>query len=344
MPTYLDQFTSDNTILDTDFLVGYRQPVEGGERRWPYAALGAKSFKNKLINGNFDIWQRGTTLARSNDASFNGFYVADRWGFSPGNRAVTVSRNTFDVTQTSVPGNPVNYLTLQTTAGGTPSPPLLYQRIENVRLLPGKTVTLSFYAKSDTYIPVVISYGYWYGATGSPQTVVLAGTINTTNTWQKYTLTTTLPSLGSGLTINELRDTFCQVVFNFPVGTSLYTFDIAQVQLEEGPIATPFEQRPIGIELALCQRYYEKGFEYSSAIGTNLLTNERYIPFKVVKRVVPTISAQPGQSLILTGGSSGVSQAIFLDAYEEGWRFQFASTLNLIDCAPYSWWVASAEL
>ena len=38
---------------------------------------------------------------------------------------------------------------------------------------------------------------------------------------------------------------------------NIHTFDIAQVQVEPGPVATPFERRPIGTELALCQRYYE---------------------------------------------------------------------------------------
>ena len=36
---------------------------------------------------------------------------------------------------------------------------------------------------------------------------------------------------------------------------SVYTLDIAQIQLEEGSVATPFENRPYGLELALCQRY-----------------------------------------------------------------------------------------
>jgi len=124
------------------------------------------------------------------------------------------------------------------------------------------------------------------------------------------------------------------------------TFDLTGVQFEVGPTATPFEYRPIGTELALCQRYYEKGYDLSSAIGVagTPMTNERYIPFKVQKRAVPVISAQSGQPLILTGGSSGVFDARFLDAYVEGWRFQFQTTANLIDCAPYSYWQASAEL
>jgi hypothetical protein len=49
------------------------------------------------------------------------------------------------------------------------------------------------------------------------------------------------------------------------LGQQSGTFEIAQVQLEPGPVATPFEQRPIGTELALCQRYYEKSYE----IGTS---------------------------------------------------------------------------
>ena len=65
---------------------------------------------------------------------------------------------------------------------------------------------------------------------------------------------------------------------------------IGEVQLERGSVATPFEQRPIGLELSLCQRYYESVM--ASVNGIVHFGNGDYrgsdIKFKVTKRVVPT--------------------------------------------------------
>jgi hypothetical protein len=242
-------------------------------------------FRNKLINGNFDVWQRGTTRTASNDASFAGFYIADRWGFSPNTGGtVTVSRQQFNISQTTVPNNPTYYLNYQCSIGST-FPPLLYQRIENVRSLAGKTVTLSFWAKSTAPISILIGYTYWYGIT--PQTNTIAETINTTTTWQKYSITTTLPNINNSVSLNNNNSV--AVVFNFPQ-SSTFNCDIAQVQLEEGPTATPFEVRPIGLETSLCQRYYELGGHY---IDNNNNTADfvwRFLyPYKVEKRSTPAL-------------------------------------------------------
>jgi len=56
------------------------------------------------------------------------------------------------------------------------------------------------------------------------------------------------------------------------------------VQLERGSIATPFENRPIGLELSLCQRYYEKlGFLFRSVTFQQAF-------WKVSKRTTPTLT------------------------------------------------------
>ncbi len=60
-------------------------------------------------------------------------------------------------------------------------------------------------------------------------------------------------------------------------------------KLELGSVATPFVPRPYGEELALCQRYYEKGRYVQNYIGQTVNLNWN-IPYKVVKRVTPTIS------------------------------------------------------
>jgi hypothetical protein len=81
---------------------------------------------------------------------------------------------------------------------------------------------------------------------------------------------------------------------------------VSQFQLEPGTVATPFEHRPITLELALCQRYYET---YA------LITGPQYPPyllrpFKVTKRGTPTVT--------LIGG--GLAGADFATSGLEGFR------------------------
>jgi hypothetical protein len=249
-------------------------------------------FKNKLINGNFDIWQRGTSGSASNNNGGAGFFVADRWGFSPNlGGTVVVSRQPFAYTQTDVPNNPTYHLRFQSTVGSTAAP-LLFQRLENVRLLAGKTVTFSFYAKSNTPISVVLGYSYVYGTVppNSSQDNYILSTVSIGTTWTKYVVTTTLPAIPAGRTIANPELTSFQLVFNFPT-SSTFTFDIAQAQLEEGPIATTFEQRPIGTELALCQRYFEIGGIYiDNNNGTADLVWRFDYSYKANKRTFPTLA------------------------------------------------------
>jgi len=122
-----------------------------------------------------------------------------------------------------------------------------------------------------------------FGTGGSPSAEVNAiGTIKVSigTTFQKVTITTTVPSI-SGKTLGTNNDHSLTLVIWFDAGSTFNsrtdtlgqqsgTFEIAQVQVERGPIATPFERRPIGQELALCQRYAELGTAYAAALDACL--------------------------------------------------------------------------
>lgn len=92
------------------------------------------------------------------------------------------------------------------------------------------------------------------------------------------------------------NDHFLSVVFWFDAGVTFGarsnylgqqsgTFDIAQVQLEQGPSVTRFERRPIQQELALCQRYYQSMNLFVSSVGPYPYT------FPVTKRSAPAVSS-----------------------------------------------------
>ena len=221
-------------------------------------------FRNKIINGGFDIWQRGSTFT----SPTGGTYTADRWrgGGSGGTAGTfTFARTVLGVTDLPLTEAGLTYYAKHTQTVAPSGTHNIENRIENVRTFAGKTVTLSFYARLNSgtmalSFSIVQSLGT--GGTGSPTTVTptiknSSGTTITTATssWARYTATFTVPSL-SGMTIGTSGDDYLSLSLNTPA-SGTWNFDIAGIQIEEGLFATPFEQRPIGIELALCQRYYQ---------------------------------------------------------------------------------------
>lgn len=227
-------------------------------------------FKNKIINGNFDIWQRGVT-SNTWVAPITRFFMADRWvsyvGGTGGAGALT--RQAFAVGQSDVPNSPTYFLRLNVTSaasGQTTGSNYLEQRIEDVTTLSGKQVTVSFWARGSGTLPGVF-LAQTFGTGGSAQVtttlasnVVLSG--GTTGAWTKYTYTTTLPSV-SGKTVGTYASTagpWLNLTFQLPLN-AIYQIDLAQVQVEEGPVATTFESRPPATEWNLCERYFMKMFD-----------------------------------------------------------------------------------
>ncbi len=322
-------------------------------------------FRNKIINGNFDIWQRGTSLGSASGTRF----LADRWTNDSIGSQAAITRQPFILGQTSVPNEPSYFSrSVVTSVPGNANYSALIQRIESVKTLAGKTATLSFYAKADSNKPISIT-GYQYfgtGGTPSPDVLSFAQKINLTSSWQKFTYTFNAQSI-SGKTIGSDNDGYFQIVFYFDAGSNLNpvtdslgqqsgTFDIAQVQLEEGSVATPFENRPIGTELALCQRYYEKSYNIdiipASVTSTGIAFGSRqtgggvaYVKFSTTKRATPAVNIWS-----VTGASGQVRNAAInadeigtvQDASQSG--FNVFPTTSTISQAYAFQWVAQSEL
>lgn len=253
--------------------------------------------KNYIINGNFDIWQRGTSGLT---AETLGDYTADRWRafFTDTDDTISVSRATLALVTGAGVG--AKYaLRYSVTAGSTGTVNRFGQAIEGVRTLAGQAATLSFRAKASasTTLPRLTILQN-FGTGGSPSTIVetsIGNNVALTTSWQVFSYTVNIPNL-SGKTLGTNEDDFLGVYFGMPINETV-DIDIAQVQLEKGSVATDFEYRPIAEELALCQRYYYQhtvaqqgsrlimpGSVYGS---TTCMTS---FPLPVPMRTVPTFT------------------------------------------------------
>lgn len=229
----------------------------------PVSQPGAFMFRNKIINGNFDIWQRGTSQTSS------GYGSADRWFCQNSGSTKTASQQAFALGQTDVPNNPKYFMRhVVTSSAGASSRVNIDQRIESAETLAGQTATLSFWAKADASKNIAVEFAQYFGSGGSPSAFnsFSSQLVALTTSWTKYTVTVNIPSV-SGKTLGTAGNDYLYFTFWFDAGSDFDartaslgqqsgTFDIAQVQIEEGTAATPFEMRPYGMELSLCQRYY----------------------------------------------------------------------------------------
>ena len=209
--------------------------------------------RNLVINGGFEIWQRGTSFSSLNSMK----YTADRWlQYAASTSTIEASRQQFTTGQTEVPGNPRYYYRMDNTPDSDHTWMELFQRIEHVKRFSDVPVTLSFWMKANKYqVEKEIRLTQNFGVSGSSTVSVISPRFTIETYWQKYEFTFDLPSV-TGKTINA--DNFFQIHWYSPdvVAANTY-YDIAQVQLEYGRVATPFEERPYAEEFNLCERFYQ---------------------------------------------------------------------------------------
>ena len=233
--------------------------------------MGSSFLRNRIINGGFDIWQRGTSFV----SWPNSDYAADRW--YNGGQPSTATQST------DVPSSEFRYsmsISVATAAYAT-----MGQRIEaaNCIGLVGNNATLSFWYKSTsgtTPLNIVVYYANSVDNFSSVTAFASDAFTPVANTWTKYTMTiNSVPSNATnGVQIIIFRD-------NIGASTTLYT----GVQFEVGSIATPFERRQYGQELMLCQRYYILGV-YATGFATGPTSADIAFSFPVPMRTTPTVT------------------------------------------------------
>jgi hypothetical protein len=280
-------------------------------------------FRNRIINGDMRIAQRGTEAVTTNSS-----YAVDRF---------IVQNSTdgaFSAQQdSSAPAGFINSLKITTTTADatltTTQQLVCSQNIEGFSVADlnwgtanAKTVTLSFWVRSS----LTGTFGGALRNSDANRSYPFTYTISSADTWEYKSVTIAGDTTGTWLTTNNLgmRCTFSlgsgpdrsgtasawnsnnnasATGATSVIGTLNATWYITGVQLEKGTVATPFERRPYGMELALCQRYYEKSFSVDVAPANGVAQGDRLvgaaytsdaigldISFSTSKRATPTIN------------------------------------------------------
>lgn len=270
-----------NSIVDTDEFVqksGTTGTVDLSQTSFipPVQTSG----RNRLINGGFSVWQRGTSVRFH---AGQGSYGPDRWCGSLQFQNSRTQRTSITAPPSALKSEYcVRVGSSTTTEAPNGTRMRIGQTVESIDSIPlrGKVVTLSFWIKfsSATFSSVSNSAGGGNSAYGNFNyslwniTSTTDGPSNTTGpnsettgsiingslptSWTKYTLTATLNS-----SINNLSVAFQMDSLGSTAAADTNWYEVAEVQLEEGPVATPFEFKSYGKELAECQRYYWQSWE-----------------------------------------------------------------------------------
>jgi hypothetical protein len=272
-------------------------------------------FRNRLYNGNFQFWQRGTSTSTSNT------YLADRW---------VGSNITSYLRSTDVPTSPTNlgYTYSAEFASTSLNYPNIGQFIEAAEAIyfVSSQCTVSFWAKN-----VYGSAGLYVELQYPNSTDVFAPRTFATNQfvatsftggWTYYTATFATSNMvtgfANGLAVFIVRDIL-----------STSSTRVTGIQIELGPVATPFERLPLQQQLALCQRYFEL---VGGTTGTwqGGYYHQRY---KVTKRATPTLS-------IFSGSVSGAN---FDNGVDTTNSFRLPASVTSTGAADYTI-AANAEL
>ncbi len=277
-----------------------------------------QGFRNRIINGDMRIDQRNATTT-VNDSSAN-FYSVDRWY---GTGEATDGVFTLAIANTGPSGFTNSLKATVTTADaslGATQRYIVAQRIEGTNVsdlawgsASAKTVTLSFWVFSS----VTGTFGGALRNSAADRAYPFTYAINSANTWEQKSITIVGDTSGTWLTTTGVgiflafslgsgtdrsgtagawngNNNFSATGATSVIGTLNATWYITGVQLEVGSVATPFERRDYGRELAMCQRYYQKIFPQATNIHLasgfcSTTTSSRYvINLPVQMRIAPT--------------------------------------------------------
>ena len=338
--------------------------------------------RNRIINGDMRIDQRN---AGASVTPTNGQYTLDRW------RCLQAVSSKYSAQQSSVApsgfSNSFLATSLSAYSAGSSEYFVVEQIIEgfntadlNWGTANAKTVTLSFWV----YSSLTGTFGGAFRNSAANRSYPFTYTISSASTWEQKTITVAGDTtgtwvgatngkgieikfgLGVGSTLSGTAGAWASANYlsatgaTSVVGTSGATLYITGVQLEAGSVATPFEHRMYGQELALCQRYFEKSFDTNvapgaSGPGAQLAycpgnTNRVYgtIVCRVTKRAAATytIYSTSGATGRMRDASAGVdiTASLTTSAGENGVGIASTAGINAVTNQIQFHYTASAEL
>ena len=365
---------SNNIVLDT----------AGNATVAGTMAMGSSYLRNRIINGDMRFDQRnvGTSVTPA-----NGQYALDRWGASQ------TSAGKFSIQQQTavVPvgfSHALKITSLSSYAVGAGDIFGIYQPVEGFNSADfsfgtanAQTVTLSFWV----YSSLTGTFGGSIFNAALTRTYPFSYSISSANTWTKITIT--MPGDTTGTWVGATNGVGMYVVLSVGVGstysgtanawsagwyysvtgatsivgTNGATWYVTGVQLEVGSVATPFERRQYGQELALCQRYYEKsyfpdlkpgtaninGAAHIYVLGTSSVVCGMTAFFANVKRAIPTVtvySSITGNSGVMYSYSTSADRAAVIESGASSFFF-YDNAANVVGGVnSTAQWTASAEL
>lgn len=291
------------------------------------------SFKNRIINGQMQIAQRATSAtitAASTIAA--GYSTVDRF---------YVYCTGANVTAAQVAGSGANRNNLQITGAASVTAIGVGQRIESLNSydMAGSTATLSVNLANS--LLTTVNWTASYATTTADTFGTLASPTVTQIATGSFTVSPTLTNYSTQISIPAAATTGLQIVFT--VGAQISgTWTIGTVQLEKSSIATSFDYRPYGTELALCQRYYEKSYNTDvvpatvtqvGAVGNYFRAGPTYLSltfaFKTTKRITPATIVYYSPSTGASGKFQDANGAVDVSAtpYLSGMNFISAYSL-----------------
>jgi hypothetical protein len=274
--------------------------------------------RNLLHNGLMNIAQRG-----AGPWTTNGAYTADRWEILVSGDTVSVSiAVNSDATRAAIGDEAalqclvVNFT--GTSTGGAYT--AVVEKIENVRRLSGKTVTVSFWASASVALNVNLALAQIFGTGGSPSAPVgVAGqNVAIATAWgTRYSLTFALPSAAGKVFGTTAGTDYTQLGFYFSnagaaPGVQAGTVALWGVQLELGAVATPLEKLDPQQDLAKCQRFYQAGgfSMYGYNVAGSYVTQVVGLPVTMRATPTTTFNLTTNTNLSNTGLDTVTPQAV----------------------------------
>lgn len=279
--------------------------------------------ENRIINGAFDFWQRGTSF---NSGSYQG-YIADRWRLDRVGGFASAERQSEAIGTVLGPSNPQYFLRTgvasQTLASHVA---FVEQLIEGVRSYAGQTVTVLGWARRAAGAGnIAAQFSQVFGTGGSPSAPVGSNgqQVALTGSWAPFALTFTVPSI-TGKTLGTNGNDYLVLRFylsagadysgqSASLGLQTITVDLWGIHIKLGTHTVDavnlYKQPELGPELARCQRYYEVT-GYRMQVTPNILSTGYWA---TAKRSSPAITVNGTGTVAASSGAS--TKAFIATAY-----------------------------